>query len=330
MISDNDELIKYGYVNRKLANTVLKNRTVEYSVVVPVYNGADTLEPLFERIKSVFNSIDKSFEVLFVEDCGKDNSWQVIQNLKKKYPNYITAIKLSKNFGQHKALICGFNFVQGNYVITIDDDLQTPPEEIIKLITGYDKTKADVVYGIYVRKKHSTIRNVGSFVVKRVFKFGTDTHKNGSSFRLVTRNVIDQLAQHRHKFIFIDNVLQWYTNSITLVAVNHLSRQNGISGYSFISLVLLTLNLVLNYTAIPLRIMTYGGLFSSLVSFLIGMYFIYKKIFQGMVIGWTSIIVAISFTSSIILFCLGIIGEYIRRIYIEQSEMPQFVIREIQ
>lgn len=303
---------------------------VDYSVVVPVYNSSKTLVQLFEQAQQIFNQLKKTFEVIFVEDCGQDNSWEIMQQLKKQYPTQVIAIKLAKNCGQHKALLCGFSFVRGQFAITIDDDLQTPPAEIEKLIQKYNTTQADVVYGVYPKKQHGFFRNLGSKFVKKLFKYGSESHQNGSSFRLISTDLIRKMTQHNHKFIFIDNILLWYTNHVAVVPVQHLARREGTSGYSYFKLVMLTLNLIINYTAIPLRLMTYGGLLSSVAAFAIGLYFVYKKIVHGVPIeGYTSIIIAIFFSTSIMLFCLGVIGEYIRRIYIEQSQMPQYVVKKV-
>ena len=252
-------------------------KKVEFSVVVPVYNSEKTLISLFERIKATFEKENLSFEVIFVEDDGTDNSWKILKGLKKTYPNEnITIVKLSKNFGQHNALLCGFQLVKGNFVITIDDDLQIPPEEILKLIDKKADTEPDMVYGIYAKKKHSFVRNLGSRFVKRLFEYGSTAHKDGSSFRLMTSHLVKKISRHTQHFIFIDNIISWHTNDIELVTVEHEARIEGSSGYSIFKLVLMTFSLIINYTVIPLRFMTYGGLSTSLLSLFMGMFFLYQ------------------------------------------------------
>jgi len=305
-------------------------KNITFSIVVPVYNSEKTLTRLFERIKTTFETRKLTFEVIFVEDCGTDNSWKVLKALKKAYPNEnITIVKLSKNFGQHNALLCGFQLAEGDFVVTIDDDLQIPPEEILKLADRQADTDADMVYGIYEKKKHSFVRNLGSKFVKNLFEYGSTAHKDGSSFRLMTSHLVKKISRHTQHFIFIDNIVSWHTNDIELVTVKHEARSEGDSGYSVFKLVMMTFSLIINYTVIPLRFMTYGGLSASLLSFFIGMYFLYQKIYYDLVLGFASVIVSIFFGTSLILFCLGIIGEYIRRIYVEQSQMPQYSIKQI-
>ncbi|OWY22116.1 glycosyltransferase [Sphingobacteriales bacterium UPWRP_1] len=304
-------------------------QTIDYSVVVPVFNGEATIEELFTRIQKVFDSLKQTFEVIFVEDCGADNSWQIITLLKSKYPKQVVGIKLVKNFGQHNATLCGCHFARGQYIITIDDDLQTPPEEIPKLIDARQQSLADVVYGVYPVKKHSVVRRLGSAIVRKTFKLGAGTRNEGSSFRLIDHDIIAKIVMHTQNFIYIDEILQWYTNQIVAVAVMHEARKKGQSGYPLLKLILFTLDLIINYTAIPLRIMTYGGLLFSVVFFCVGLYYIYDKIVSDTQLGFTSLITAIFFTTGIILFCLGIIGEYLRRIYMGQNQRPQYAIRKI-
>ncbi len=303
--------------------------SIDYSVVVPVYNGAITVEELFLRTRQVFEEMKASFEVIFVEDCGQDDSWQKIVQLKKNHPKQVVGIQLVKNFGQHNATLCGCKYAKGTYVITIDDDLQTPPEEIKKLILCQEQTQADVIYGTYPIKKHAIIKRIGSYLVRKTFKLGAGTHNEGSSFRLINQVIIANIIQHTHNFIYIDEVLQWYTSHIAATPVMHQKRKKGTSGYPLLKLILMTLDLIINYTAIPLRLMTYGGLLFAFSFFCVGMYYIYGNMVWGFQLGFTSLITAIFFTTGIILFCLGIIGEYLRRIYIGQNQKPQYAIRTL-
>lgn len=301
---------------------------LNYSVIIPVYNGALFLNELFSRLQKVFTKLNQSFELIFVEDCGQDNSWDVLKAIKKQHPQLVTIIKLTRNFGQHNAILCGMHHCKGQSVITIDDDLQTPPEEIPKLIAEHKRNGADVVYGVYPIKQHAWFKRIGSEIVRKTFKYGAGTRNEGSSFRLISSVVVQEIRSHSHSFIYIDEVLQWYTQKVSAVDVRHLPRASGKSNYPLLKLIFFTLNLIVNYTAIPLRIMTYGGLFFSVVFFFVGLFYIYNKIANNATIGFTSLIAAIFFSTGLILFCLGIIGEYLRRIYIAQNQKPQFSIRE--
>ncbi|MBM3405673.1 MAG: glycosyltransferase family 2 protein, partial [Bacteroidetes bacterium] len=203
-----------------------------YSIIVPVFNSEPSLEELFEGIRSVFAEIGETFEVIFVDDHSKDQSWEVLKKIKATHPELVTAITLRKNFGQHNATFCGFSFVQGSFVITIDDDLQNPPAEIRKLITEQQHTDADIVYGFYPQKKANFFRRLGSRSVKQSSGFLRDTLREGSSFRLIRRELVDRLLDSAQHFLFIDEMLQWYTDSIRLVEVKHLPRKYARSNYS--------------------------------------------------------------------------------------------------
>ncbi len=302
---------------------------IDYSVVVPVFNSNESLIELFNRLSKVFNELGSSFEVVFVEDCGTDGSWDTIANLKKKHPEHIKAIRLNKNFGQHSATMCGFSFAIGERIITIDDDLQNPPEEIPKLISAYEENNSDITYGIYTKKQHSFARNMLSKGVKKsnkIFHKGTD---KGSSFRLLSSRIIQKVLAHNITFIFVDEVVQWYTNKISFVAVDHKKREHSKSGYGPVKLFMLAANLTFFYTNIPLKIMIYGGMIISFFSFLLAMKFVVQKMFYDVPLGYTSMIVAILFSTSVIVFSLGVIGSYLSRIQMIQNKKPQFDIDQV-
>jgi undecaprenyl-phosphate 4-deoxy-4-formamido-L-arabinose transferase len=301
----------------------------EYSVVVPVYNSEKTLEELYERLEKVFAALGRTFELLFVEDGGRDDSWQVIGSLQKKYPAIIKGIKLSKNFGQHNALICGFNHVSGQFIITLDDDLQTPPEEIPKLIATQQRETADLVYAIYANKKHHQVRNIGSYVIKRVFKIVFNAKPDASSFRLISRNLIDKIIRHNQNFVFIDGLLHWHTTNIAYQVTDHHDRKHGQSNYNLYKLIQLSSNLFFNFTVIPLRIITSVGILVSIISFLLGVYFLINKFYYNIPVqGYTSLVTIILFSTSMIMISLGVIGEYISRIYMLQNNKPQYSIEK--
>lgn len=302
---------------------------VEYSVVVPVYNSESTLKELFDRISRLFEQLDKSYEVIFVEDGGQDASWDVLEELKSRFPDKITAIKLNKNYGQHNASICGFQFANGGHIITIDDDLQNPPEEIKKLIEAAETEDPDVVYGLYNKKQHSRIRNIGSASVKKTSKLLLKGIGKGSSFRMIKKDLVEKLLGHQNHFMFIDEVLLWYTEDFSFVLVDHHKRVSGKSGYSRKKLFNMISDLVYFYTNIPLKLMVWGGIIVSLISFLLGIQFILRKLLYDIPLGYTSLIVTILFSTSIIVFSLGIIGGYLSRIYLVQNKKPPFSIQKV-
>lgn len=301
---------------------------IDYSIVVPVFNSEATLEELHQRIRKVFVELGAGFEVIYVDDGSTDASWQVLERIKASDPDHVTAVKLAKNFGQHNATFCGFSFMKGKYLITLDDDLQNPPEEIRKLIEARDDFDADLVYGVYQDKKHSRMRNLGSkYFTKTSNFFGRKGQ--GSAFRLLSAELVNKVLVHHQNFIFIEEVLHWYTDDIGYVVVEHHPRKVKKSGYTPRKIISLLANILIYYTAIPLKIMVYGGLTSSAIFFVMSVIFAFKKIFFNVPLGYTSLIVAILFSTSIILFCLGIIGEYLSRIYLVQNKKPPYSIKKV-
>jgi len=302
---------------------------VDYSVVVPVYNGQRSLEELCSRIFRTFESLGHSFEIILVNDASPDGSWHVIRQLKPQYGNHIKGVDLASNVGQHKALLCGFQFVEGQFAITIDDDLQIPPEEIGSLLERQKRTGAEVVYGVYANKKHGAVRNLGSKLMEKMFHRFASTPGKGSSFKLLGSRIVGRLESHNHSYVYLDELIGWYAHHVEFVSVKHESRKQGKSGYNVLKLFFMVLNLTINYTIVPLRMITWFGLISAVVFFFIGLYFIYMKYTVGAYLGFTALIVAIFFSTGLILFCLGIIGEYISRIFAMQSRKPQFRIKEV-
>jgi len=304
------------------------NTKLKYSIVVPVYNGEQTIRELFLSIKNLFESTDTDFEVILVEDCGKDDSWAVIRQLKHEFKELVIAIKLSRNFGQHNATLCGFNYAGGDFIITIDDDLQVPPQEISKLIAAQEETSAELVYGIYEDKQHSSFRNLGSQTVQKIVQYTFQTKGPITSFRLLSKSLCERVRHHKQSFVYIEGLFFWHTENIARVKVEHRKRRLGLSNYSVGKLIKLTVNLIFNFTTFPLRAIIWLGVLFSLISFSIGMYFIIRKLFYEVPLGYTSIIVSIYFTSSILLLILGVIGEYLTRLYSLQNNRPQFSVRE--
>jgi len=302
----------------------------DFSVVVPVYNSEQSLTELFERLKRVFNGMNKTFEVIFVNDHSKDNSYKVLKEIYGKNED-VTVIDLMKNYGQHNALMCGFNHCNGKFIITIDDDLQNPPEEIPKLyqkvINGYD-----AVFGTYYTKQHKNYKNIGSYMIGKLNNkiFSTENKINFSSFRILKKPIIDEIKLMRTPFPYISGMVLSITNSVANVEVNHSKRKYGKSSYNLRKLLNLSLNLLINYSSIPLRFIGTLGLIISGISFLLGCIYILRKLLLGTPpAGWTTIVVLLSFYNSIILIIFFILGEYISRILRELSNFRQFTIREV-
>jgi undecaprenyl-phosphate 4-deoxy-4-formamido-L-arabinose transferase len=298
-----------------------------YSVVIPVYNSAATLAELSDRVHTVMKT-QGSFELLLVDDGSGDGSWKVLQELKKNHPETVRIVRLSKNFGQHNAITCGFTVSKGAHVITMDDDLQHPPEEIPKLIARVKETDSDVVYGIPKTRRHSAFRVAGSYFTRRssnLMKGNTE----GSSFRIIRRSVVEQVSSHHNNaMIFIDEIISWYTALISTVDVDHHARKKGKSGYTNFSLMRLYFDILINHSAFPLKMMTWIGFISSLITLFLGIVFIARKFLMKVPVGFTAQIVAILFSASILMMCMGIVGQYLYKLFLLQNRKPNFSIRE--
>ncbi|MCB0509241.1 MAG: glycosyltransferase family 2 protein, partial [Bacteroidetes bacterium] len=284
-----------------------------YSLVIPVYNSVDSLRLLVDEIAKVFRP--EEYQIILVDDHSSDNSWELMKTLKAESKLNISLISLAQNAGQHIALFCGLMHAKGEFIITLDDDLQHRPDEIIKLVNKAVEDEADLVYGIYEQKKHSAIRNSGSKFFGNILNRFASSPAQGSSFKLIRRELVLKVIQHQHFNFYLDEVLAWYSAKTSYVTVIHAPRLNGKSGYSNFKLMEMSLRLLFNYTVLPLKFITYFGLVSSLASFGFGVYYIIEKINNGAQSGFTAIIVSIFFSTGLILLSLGIIGEYISRVF---------------
>lgn len=308
-------------------STSIHTKEYDFSIVVPVYNSAATIELLYQACSEVFSQ--NKFQIIFIDDASFDESWCKIATLKENNSN-VTGIQLQKNAGQHAATFCGFVFAKGNYIITIDDDMQVHPQEILKLIDCAQQEDADVVYGVYDKKQHSSVRNLGSKAISKILiKYGSAV-KDGSSFKLIHHSITDKIISTNRQKIFLDELIGWYSNKTAFTTVQHDKRTDGQSGYNLFKLTKMAFHLMVSYTVLPLKFITWLGLFSSIISFGFGIYYIYQKINDVTdVSGFTALIVAIFFSTGLILFSLGIIGEYLSRIFLLQMGKPPFKIKYI-
>ncbi len=287
---------------------------LKYSIVIPVYNSSKTLEDLCTRIHRVFENLQKSYDIILVDDASADHSWQMMKKIQKEQPS-VNILQLMKNFGQHNAIACGLHYVTGHFAITMDDDLQHPPEEIPKLIAKIDEGY-DVVYGAMEKKHANALRKAGSnffhFLNRAIFRTPKDLKL--SSFRILSKEIVDEIIK--------------ITRKVANAAVRHDHRQSGESTYSLFKLIKLTFNLVFNFSNLPLQFLSLVGALVSILSFSIAIYFVLKKIFVGIdVPGWTSVICLLSFFNGLLMMITSIIGEYLARIIKEVSNNQQFILR---
>jgi len=301
----------------------------EISVVVPVYSSEATLPELYRRLTAALqNLVGERYELIFLNDGSRDGSWPILKSWAEKDPT-VVAVNLTRNFGQHNALMCGFFQASGQYIVTLDDDLQNPPEEIEKLYAAIQGGH-DVVYGIFDAKQHTVFKNIGSELVQFIYRKTFNLRTRITSFRILKKHIAHRLLSYDRSFTFLDGLIAWFTTNIGNVTVEHHKRAVGNSGYSFRKLVTLALNMLTNFSIVPLQLASLFGISSALIGFSFGCYFLLKKIiFDIPVSGFTSLIVSITIFAGVQLLTVGMLGEYIGRIHINVSKRPQYAIREI-
>ncbi|MHB0976048.1 MAG: glycosyltransferase family 2 protein [Candidatus Aquicultorales bacterium] len=299
---------------------------VHISLVVPVYNAEHCLEELYGRLVLSLELISLPFEIIFVEDCGSDNSWLLIEELAKR-DERVKAYQLSRNFGQHAATLCGIANASGQWIVTIDDDLEQSPEDIrtlyLKAIEGYA-----LVYGVYEHREHSKWRNATSAMVRGLFKLAIPSlNYDYTSFRIINGEIARSLSMFDAPFPFIDGYLSWVTNKYAVVKVQHSKRQHGKSNYTLRKLVKHTMNIFATFSELPLKVATWLGLSMFAVGLLLSGFIVIQRILGGITVsGYTSLMASVIIFGGIQLFVLGILGEYIGRINFKTSHKPVFVI----
>ena len=302
-----------------------------YSIVIPVYNSEKSLELLYDRITNVFDNVIKQpFEMILIDDCSKDDSYKIIKQLTEK-DSRIKGIQLSINHGQQKAVLCGFRHTKGDYIITMDDDLQHPPEQIPILIDEISKSDDyDVIIGAYDTKQHNVIRRFGSYLMNLshdiIYKKPKDLHM--TSFRIIRRSVIDNINQISISQPTVGVLLLQTTKRIKNVRVHHDKRAYGKSGYGFRKLVKLFLCNVITNSDLPLLMVMYFGIFSQIASICLGVFFLIRYLIQAISItGWTSTVLLLLFFGGATLFSIGLIGRYLITIMLEAKKYPSYFIR---
>lgn len=304
---------------------------VDYSIIIPVYNGEKTILKLTHAIIDFFAKTKYSYNICLVYDCGRDNSWEEILKIKRRFPEIIKAIKLTKNFGQHNAIIAGIKHSNSRFIITMDEDLQHNPNEISKLIEEQSKGDYDLVYGKYIEQKHSFFRNLTSRVLKTLLKYGIpDLHSDYSAFRLIKTTIAKETLKMNNSYTFFDGYLSWLTTNVSSTNVHHNQRYDGKSSYTLKKLIDHSINIFVTFSNLPIRLVTIISIIVLLSSFGYSVYLIIRKIlFNDLVAGYTSIMVILGFGIGLILFGIGVVGEYIYRISLKTTKRPNFVEKEI-
>lgn len=301
------------------------------SFVIPCYASEHTIKKVIEEVDATMQELNQyEWEYVLVNDCSPDGTFDVIKDLSIKYSNII-GINLARNFGQHAALMAGFNHVTGDVIICLDDDEQTPGNEVGKLLDklaeGYD-----VVYAQYANKKHSGFRNLGSKLNSKMTEYLLDKPHDLfiSSYFAVRRFIVDEMIKYEHSFPYVIGLVLRSTKNVANVEVVHRERMEGTSGYSLKKLIALWANGFTAFSVKPLRIATCLGFLVAALGFLFALGLIIRKLLHPTMImlGWSSTMSVIMILGGLVLLVLGIIGEYIGRIYICINKAPQYIIRE--
>ena len=300
------------------------------TVIIPVYRGASTIKSVVDATVGAFETWGVSGEVILVDDGSPDEAWSVIKKICEEYPQQVRAIRLMRNFGQHNAIMCGLRHTRGEYIITMDDDGQHPPEEIPKLLKAIEETGADVVYGVPKNRNHAPWRNLGSWIVVSFYKLVFKTNVTPSAFRIMRRQAVEAILSYDLNYTYIDGLLAWNTDRIAQIEVEHRPRQAGRSGYNFAKLFTLAMNLFTNFSLLPLQIVSATGFLVAAAGFLLGFYYLLQRLVGGIAVpGYASIIVAVLVLGGLQMLSLGIIGEYLGRVHLNINRRPQYSIREI-
>lgn len=299
------------------------------SIVVPVYNAAATLLHLITSLDRELQP-QHQLELILVNDGStNDNSGQICEEAARKY-GWIIYLELAKNFGEHNAVMAGLNHVSGEFVVVMDDDLQNPPHEVIRLVEALDVTGSDVVFSYYKKKRHTLYRNLGSefnnLIASYILKKPRDLYL--SSFKALRRSIVEQIVKYDGPFPYLDGLILRNTHHWARLEVEHSSRNFGKSNYSLAKLVGLWLNMFTNFSILPLRLASITGIVLATLSGAAAVFVIIERLMNPeLPAGWTSVILVILFVSSVQLLAIGLIGEYLGRVLLKVNHIPQFFVR---
>lgn len=304
---------------------------MKISFVIPCYRSEGTIADVVSEIKSVVSQRPEfDYEVVMVSDHSPDKVYQVIERMCREDPKHLKGLELAKNFGQPAAQMAGFSHATGDVVFSLDDDGQAPVDAIYRLVDTLLDGGYDVVYGAYPQKKHNVFRNVGSWVnhLMAVWLIGIPRGMYTTSFFAVRRFIVDEMLKYGGPFPYLSGLIFRSTRNVATVEVEHRARAAGTSGYTFGKLFRLWINGFTAFSVAPLRIASYVGAFCAVLGFGFGAWTVVKKLFVSpdMPMGYSSLMSVLLFVGGMLMLILGLIGEYVGRIYICINSAPQFVV----
>ena len=303
---------------------------MKYSVVIPVFNSERIVGETIARTRAFFESKKLDFEIILVNDASPDGSWKVISDAARA-DQRIKAVNLLRNYGQHNANLCGFRLATGDWLVTMDDDLQNPPEEIAHLIAKAAEGH-DLVIGRFRTKMHAGYRRLGTRVINwlnaRIFDKPDDLVL--SNFRMLHKDVVKRICEYQSPFPYIPGLALRFSGSPANVEVDHQPRRVGSSNYNFLRIAKLVATLLFNYSSFPLRFVMGLGLAVSGLSFVLGVVFLIRGLLHGSAVqGWTSLVVLLAFFNGMLMLMVGMLGEYMVRLMSQTSGHTPYQIREI-
>lgn len=303
---------------------------MRYSIVIPVFRSEGVVGATVDRVLDVMRAEGRDFEIILVNDGSPDRSWDVIREKAREHSE-VVAINLLHNYGQHVANLCGFSNATGDYVITMDDDLQNPPEEIHKLI---DKAAEghDLVVGRFKEKRHSFGRRLGSRIVGLINRkiFGSPKELVLTNFRIIRKDVVDRVCSYKASYPYIPGLVVMFSANRANVMVEHKRREIGKSNYNLLRIAKLVAEILFNYSSYPLRVVSGIGLVTALVSFVLSLFYLVMSLVSGTTVpGWATVVVLLSFFNGMTLFVLGMMGEYLVRLVNQVSRADAFHVKEV-
>lgn len=297
------------------------------SVVIPVYKAEHTLDELYRRLKAALETISTNFEILLIEDCGGDDSWQIIKRLAAA-DSRVRGIQFSRNFGQHYGITAGLDYCHGDWVVIMDCDLQDRPEEIPRLyakaLEGYD-----VVLALRGKRQDPLMKRIASWLFYKLFSYLADIKYDGDSgnFRIMSRKVVINFCQMREQLRFLGGLVQWMGFPTASIEVQHAERFEGKSTYTFAKLWNLATDTIIAYSDKPLRLSVRFGFLMAFFAFCYGAYILGRAFVYGPPVpGWNSLIVSLYFIGGIIISILGIIGIYLGKTFDESKKRPLYIV----
>jgi glycosyltransferase involved in cell wall biosynthesis len=299
---------------------------MKLSVIIPVYNSESTIALLVDKLQQALQGV--LFEIVMINDGSRDNSEKVCKQLAEQFSN-VRFVSLRRNYGEFNAVMCGLNWVRGEYSVMIDDDFQNPPDEILKLVETAEKGDYDVVYTYYSKKEHARYRNMGSSLVNWITSYSLNKPKDLylSSFKLIRKEVVEEIIKYQGPYPYIDGLIFRITRNIGTVQVMHQKREEGASNYTWRKLISLFLNILFCYSSLPIRLfMPIGvGLFG--LGFLLLLFLFGQWVIGPDPKGWQVVTASVIFVGGIQCTLLSVLGEYIGKSFMAQSGQPQYVVK---